>query len=110
MHFLISEIEIGMFSPVLRVYVLIKIGRTVLGELWLTMKNCTVISKKEILYLGPFGLACWLWGTVFIDRKNVEESRQMINDTAESIRVAKVILRNYDSYSYIVHCYMIHVQ
>ncbi|EZA59803.1 1-acyl-sn-glycerol-3-phosphate acyltransferase alpha [Ooceraea biroi] len=61
----------------------------VLGELWLTMKNCCVISKKEIMYLGPFGLASWLWGTVFIDRKNVEESRQIINDTAESIRVAK---------------------
>ncbi|XP_011872696.1 PREDICTED: 1-acyl-sn-glycerol-3-phosphate acyltransferase alpha isoform X3 [Vollenhovia emeryi] len=61
----------------------------VLGELWLTMDNCTVISKKEILYLGPFGLACWLWGTVFIDRKNATESCQIINATAESIRLAK---------------------
>ncbi|XP_014482674.1 PREDICTED: 1-acyl-sn-glycerol-3-phosphate acyltransferase alpha-like [Dinoponera quadriceps] len=61
----------------------------VLGELWLSMDHCCVISKKEILYLGPFGLACWLWGTVFIDRGNVEESRQIINDTAESIRLAK---------------------
>ncbi|XP_020294374.1 1-acyl-sn-glycerol-3-phosphate acyltransferase alpha isoform X1 [Pseudomyrmex gracilis] len=61
----------------------------VLGELWLTMDHCSVISKKEILYLGPFGLACWLWGTVFIDRKNVEESREIINATAESIRLAK---------------------
>jgi len=59
------------------------------------MQNCCVISKKEILYLGPFGLACWLWGTVFINRNNVEESRQIINDTAESIRVAKVILLNF---------------
>lgn len=55
------------------------------------MDHCSVISKKEILYLGPFGLACWLWGTVFIDRKNVEESREIINATAESIRLAKVI-------------------
>lgn len=71
-----------------------KIGHTVLGELWLAMDNCTVISKKEILYLGPFGLACWLWGTIFIDRKNVGESCQTINATAESIRLAKVTLRN----------------
>ncbi|XP_071564523.1 1-acyl-sn-glycerol-3-phosphate acyltransferase alpha-like isoform X1 [Temnothorax nylanderi] len=61
----------------------------VLGELWLAMDNCTVISKKEILYLGPFGLAAWLWGTVFIDRKNAGESCQIINATAESIRLAK---------------------
>lgn len=66
--------------------------RVVLGELWLTMDHCSVISKKEILYLGPFGLACWLWGTVFINRGNVEESRQTINATAESIRLKKVIL------------------
>ena len=63
----------------------------VLGELWLAMDNCTVISKKEILYLGPFGLACWLWGTLFIDRKNVGESCQIINATAKSIRLAKVM-------------------
>lgn len=69
----------------------IKLVNTVLGELWLAMENCTVISKKEILYLGPFGLATWLWGTVFIDRKNVEEAQQIINATAESIRLAKVI-------------------
>ncbi|XP_011061963.1 PREDICTED: 1-acyl-sn-glycerol-3-phosphate acyltransferase alpha isoform X3 [Acromyrmex echinatior] len=61
----------------------------VLGELWLAMDNCTVISKKEILYLGPFGLACWLWGTLFIDRKNVGKSCQIINATVESIRLAK---------------------
>ncbi|GAB1861077.1 1-acyl-sn-glycerol-3-phosphate acyltransferase [Camponotus japonicus] len=61
----------------------------VLGELWLAMENCTVISKKEIMYLGPFGLATWLWGTVFIDRKNVEEAQRIINATAESIRLAK---------------------
>ncbi|XP_011150698.1 1-acyl-sn-glycerol-3-phosphate acyltransferase alpha isoform X1 [Harpegnathos saltator] len=61
----------------------------VLGKLWLSMDRCSVISKKEILYLGPFGLACWLWGTVFINRGNVEESRQTINATAESIRLTK---------------------
>lgn len=64
----------------------------VLGELWWAMDNCTVISKKEVLYLGPFGLAAWLWGTVFIDRRNPEESCRIINETAESIRTAKVIL------------------
>jgi len=82
-------------------YIYNKIVHTVLGELWLAMDNCTVISKKEILYLGPFGLACWLWGTLFIDRKNVGESCQIINATAESIRLAKVTL--YDIL-YIIKC------
>lgn len=69
---------------------------TVLGKLWLTMDHCCVVSKKEILYLGPFGLACWLWGTVFINRGKVEESRQTVNSTAESIHLGKVIsIRSY---------------
>ncbi|XP_012215795.1 1-acyl-sn-glycerol-3-phosphate acyltransferase alpha-like isoform X3 [Linepithema humile] len=61
----------------------------VLGKLWLAMDNCSVVSKKEILYLGPFGLACWLWGTVFIDRRKAEESCRIINATSESIRLSK---------------------
>lgn len=72
-----------------------KIGHIVLGELWLAMDNCSVVSKKEILYLGPFGLACWLWGTVFIDRRKAEESCRIINATSESIRLSKVICRKY---------------
>lgn len=57
----------------------------------MVMDRGCVIAKKEVLYLGLFGLACWLWGTVFINRRNVEESRRVLNDTAESIRSEKVI-------------------
>lgn len=34
----------------------------VLAELWPIMPRCTVISKKEVFWLWPFGLATWLWG------------------------------------------------
>ncbi|XP_043674284.1 1-acyl-sn-glycerol-3-phosphate acyltransferase beta isoform X1 [Vespula pensylvanica] len=62
----------------------------VLAQLWLVMERCTVISKKEILYFGPFGLAAWLWGTIFIDRRNVEESRKIVNSTCKYIRDSKM--------------------
>ncbi|XP_012254396.2 1-acyl-sn-glycerol-3-phosphate acyltransferase beta [Athalia rosae] len=66
----------------------------VLAELWPVMKRCTVISKKEILYLGPFGLASWLWGTIFIDRLQAEHARNTMNSTADIInnRKAKLCL------------------
>nr|CAD7204614.1 unnamed protein product [Timema douglasi] len=35
----------------------------VLAELWPRLERCFVISKKEVFYLWPFGLAAWLWGT-----------------------------------------------
>jgi lysophosphatidate acyltransferase len=62
----------------------------VLAEIWPVMERCTVISKKEVFYLWPFGLACWLWGTIFIDRLNVEKAQNTINSTGDIIRKNKV--------------------
>lgn len=64
----------------------------VLAELWPLMERCTVIAKKEVFYLWPFGLACWLWGTIFIDRLNVEKAQNTINNTGDIIRKNKVRL------------------
>jgi len=63
-----------------------------LAEIWPVMQRCTVISKKAIFYLWPFGLASWLWGTVFIDRLNVQQAKSTINETAAAIngRKAKI--------------------
>ncbi|XP_060523906.1 1-acyl-sn-glycerol-3-phosphate acyltransferase alpha [Cylas formicarius] len=61
----------------------------VLACVWPVMDNCTVISKKEIFYLQPFGLASWLWGTIFIDRVNAKDAQGRVNQTAEIIRKRK---------------------
>ncbi|KAF9795289.1 hypothetical protein SFRURICE_004661, partial [Spodoptera frugiperda] len=39
-----------------------------LAIIWPLMSRCTVVSKRSLQYLVPFGTATWLWGTVFIDR------------------------------------------
>lgn len=66
----------------------------VLAELWPVLQRCTVIAKREVFYLWPFGLACWLWGTIFIDRLNVERAQSTVNKTGETIRTkqAKVCM------------------
>jgi len=61
-----------------------------MAEIWLTMKRCAAVAKKEILYVFPFGLAAWLCGTVFIDRKKGTDSRVKMSMTAEAIRTNKV--------------------
>uniref|UniRef100_V5G2U3 1-acyl-sn-glycerol-3-phosphate acyltransferase n=1 Tax=Anoplophora glabripennis TaxID=217634 RepID=V5G2U3_ANOGL len=61
----------------------------VLACLWPVMDNCTVISKKEIFYIQPFGLASWLWGTIFIDRVNAKGAKDAVNNTGETIRSRK---------------------
>lgn len=64
----------------------------VLAELWPKLKRCTVISKKEVFYLWPFGLAAWLWGTIYINRVNVEQAQAAINSTADTIKNGKMKL------------------
>lgn len=62
----------------------------VLAELWPVMDRCAVISKKEIFYVWPFGLAAWLWGTIYIDRFNAEKAQDSINKTGKIIKDRKV--------------------
>ncbi|XP_056637166.1 1-acyl-sn-glycerol-3-phosphate acyltransferase alpha-like [Diorhabda sublineata] len=61
----------------------------VLAYLWPLMPNSTVISKKEIFYIQPFGLASWLWGTIFINRVNAKDAQSTVNQTGEIIRRRK---------------------
>lgn len=58
----------------------------ILAYLWPIMPNSTVISKKEIFYIQPFGLASWLWGTIFINRVNAKDAQSAVNKTGEIIR------------------------
>ena len=37
--------------------------------LWNVCGRLSILGKKEIYYLGPFGLACYYAGMTFIDRK-----------------------------------------
>lgn len=66
----------------------------VLAELWSIMERCTVIAKKAVFYLWPFGLAAWLWGTIYIDRQDRERARSAVNQTSLAIkeRKAKILM------------------
>ncbi|XP_059049283.1 1-acyl-sn-glycerol-3-phosphate acyltransferase alpha [Achroia grisella] len=57
----------------------------VLAVLWPLMARCTVVSKKMIKYIVPFGTAAWLWGTVFIDR-GAQSGRDALNKQTEAVR------------------------
>ncbi|XP_008500145.1 1-acyl-sn-glycerol-3-phosphate acyltransferase alpha isoform X1 [Calypte anna] len=48
--------------------------------------RCAPIAKKEILYMGPFGLACWLAGLIFIDRKKKEEAITILTEVADTLK------------------------
>ncbi|XP_062548999.1 1-acyl-sn-glycerol-3-phosphate acyltransferase alpha isoform X2 [Armigeres subalbatus] len=65
----------------------------VLAYLWPIIGRATVVAKREVLYMFPFGLASWLWGTLFIDRKNKNTAKSTINKESKAIneKQAKIL-------------------
>ncbi|KAG5897065.1 hypothetical protein JTB14_025881 [Gonioctena quinquepunctata] len=61
-------------------------------ELWRTMDKCTVIAKKELLYSGPFGLAAYLCGIIFIPRIQTDRAKIIMNEAADMLKNDKTKL------------------
>jgi lysophosphatidate acyltransferase len=57
----------------------------ILGMFWLWpwSHRIAAVAKKEILYTGPFGVAAWLAGVVFIDRLNSDKARGQLEHAAQ---------------------------
>ncbi|XP_021704643.1 1-acyl-sn-glycerol-3-phosphate acyltransferase alpha [Aedes aegypti] len=61
-------------------------------DFWHVMNKCTVIAKKELLYTGPFGVAAWLSGLIFIDRKNAEKAHVAMNECTDMLKEKRIKL------------------
>ncbi|XP_056632303.1 1-acyl-sn-glycerol-3-phosphate acyltransferase alpha [Diorhabda carinulata] len=59
---------------------------------WRVMDKCTVIAKKELLYAGPFGLAAYLCGIIFIPRLQGARAKVIMNEAAKKIKTDKIKL------------------
>ena len=60
--------------------------------------RCTVLAKRELLFFGPFGLAAWLSGLVFVDRLNREKARKTMDMIAKLMhdkKVCELVIHNY---------------
>lgn len=54
------------------------------------MDKCTVVAKREVQYTGPFGLASWLCGLIFIPRMQSDAAKRIMADAARKIKEEKV--------------------
>ena len=59
---------------------------------WPTMERCAAIAKKELNYIGPFGLVAGLCGTIFIKRNKAQDSHATMNEAAEKVKEKKVYI------------------
>ncbi|NWU82467.1 PLCA acyltransferase, partial [Onychorhynchus coronatus] len=56
-----------------------------LGMVEVIPERCVPIAKKELLYMGTVGWACWLSGMIFIDRHQREAAIDVISQTARTM-------------------------
>ncbi|XP_074782923.1 1-acyl-sn-glycerol-3-phosphate acyltransferase alpha-like [Athene noctua] len=57
-----------------------------LGMVEIIPDRCVPIAKKELMYMGTVGWACWLSGIIFIDRHKREDAIDVISQTARTMR------------------------
>lgn len=58
---------------------------TVLSRLLREFRNIVPVVKKELFYMLPFGIASYLVGVVFIDRKNTASAKDVMKREAVAI-------------------------
>ncbi|NWU45054.1 PLCA acyltransferase, partial [Hylia prasina] len=57
-----------------------------LGMAEVIPERCVPIAKRELLYLGTVGWACWLSGIIFIERRRRDAAIEVISRTASTMR------------------------
>ncbi|NWZ92513.1 PLCA acyltransferase, partial [Nesospiza acunhae] len=57
-----------------------------MGMVEVIPERCVPIAKRELLYLGTVGWACWLSGIIFIERQCRDAAIGVISRTASTMR------------------------
>nr|XP_002742028.2 PREDICTED: 1-acyl-sn-glycerol-3-phosphate acyltransferase alpha-like [Saccoglossus kowalevskii] len=56
-------------------------------EIW--PQRCAMVAKKSLLYAGTFGIAAWLCGTIFVDRRNATNAKETTDNIVNIIKKKK---------------------
>nr|XP_020668725.1 1-acyl-sn-glycerol-3-phosphate acyltransferase alpha [Pogona vitticeps] len=56
-----------------------------LGLMEVLPDRCVPIAKKELMYMGTVGLACWLGGIIFINRKKTDDAISVMSEAAQTM-------------------------
>lgn len=60
-----------------------------LFNVWQVAGKLTIVARKEVFYVWPFGIAAWLTGIVFIDRVNGRIANKQLVEQSDLINKKK---------------------
>ncbi|XP_026469108.1 1-acyl-sn-glycerol-3-phosphate acyltransferase beta-like [Ctenocephalides felis] len=66
-----------------------------LFDIWEHLGRCTIIAKKELMWLIPFGHAAYYAGVTFIDRSRSQDAQRVLQQTATAMREQRTKLLLY---------------
>ncbi|MBN3273776.1 PLCA acyltransferase, partial [Polyodon spathula] len=74
-----------------------------LGMMEVLPSRCVPIAKRELMYAGTAGLACWLAGVIFINRKKTDDAISVMSETAqtmlkEDVPIIPVVMSSYKDF------------
>lgn len=61
-------------------------------NIWNVMGKTTVVAKKELLYVFPFGFCAYLCGLIFIDRHQVDKAKNTMNEAMHELKKKNIKL------------------
>lgn len=61
-----------------------------LMEIWRWRYHFTAVGKRSLMYMGSFGLACYLCDAIFLDRWDRAKAIQQMNAVVDQIHSKKV--------------------
>lgn len=56
------------------------------------MDKTTVIARQLLMFLGPFGLAAWLAGIIFINKSSKDSGKSKINAAIADLKETRTKL------------------
>ncbi|KAK2727964.1 1-acyl-sn-glycerol-3-phosphate acyltransferase alpha-like [Artemia franciscana] len=59
-------------------------------NLWPIMGKCSAVAKSELRFVGPFGLAAWLCGTLYINRSKSGNAKATMNENIGKVKKDKI--------------------
>lgn len=61
-------------------------------DIWPVMNKTTVVAKRELLYVWPFGVCAWLCGLIFIDRYAADKAKNTMTTAMEKLKMDNIKL------------------
>lgn len=83
---------LGMFGESKHLSIDLILTDSSFADIWPVMNRTTVVAKRELLFIWPFGISAWLCGLIFINRYKADSAKNTMNNAMDKLKREKIKL------------------